>query len=84
MKKIVFLGSGSMAEAIISGIIKAGIIQNEYIFVTNKQDEARLAFIEATYGVTTSYDQQALLKDADVVFLAMKPKDVHEALIEVR
>lgn len=84
MKKIVFLGSGSMAEAIISGIIKAGIVQKEYIFVTNKQDEARLAFIEATYGVTTSYDQQALLKDADVVFLAMKPKDVHEALLEVR
>lgn len=84
MKKIVFLGSGSMAEAIISGIIKAGIVEKENIYVTNKQDTARLQYMQETYRVMTSYHQQALLKDADVVFLAMKPKDAHEALLEVR
>ncbi|MHA6252962.1 pyrroline-5-carboxylate reductase [Oceanobacillus sp. CAU 1775] len=84
MEKIVFLGSGSMAEAIISGILKAGIVKSENIFVTNKHDTARLEFMEDKYHVRTSYNQKELLQDAEVVVLAMKPKDVQEALIDVR
>src|SRR5690625_856362 len=84
MKKIVFIGSGSMAEAMIAGILKANIVEKNNIYVTNKQDHARLVYMKDTYGVEISYDRKELLEDADTIILAMKPKDIREALIEVR
>lgn len=84
MKKLVFIGSGSMAEAIIAGILKAKIMKNSDIYVTNKKDADRLNYMKEIYGVKTSYDREELLEQADAVVLAMKPKDVHEALHELR
>lgn len=84
MKKIVFLGSGSMAEAMIAGILKAEMVKASDIYITNKQDYARLVHMKEMYGVQTTYDRKELLEAADVVILAMKPKDIHEALTAVR
>lgn len=83
-KKILFIGAGSMSEAMISGIVSANIIEKQHIFVTNKQDRARLAYIEEKYGVKTSYNMEELMNEADVIILAMKPKDVKESLISIR
>lgn len=82
-ERIVFIGCGSMAEAIISGILKAKLVNKNQIYVTNKQDEERLAFIRETYGVETSYDREGLIKLADVVVLAMKPRDVKASLLKI-
>src|SRR5699024_5068648 len=41
-QKVVFIGAGSMAEAIIAGLVQAQFFPNEYIFVTNKNDRSRL------------------------------------------
>ena len=60
-KRIVFVGSGSMAEAIIAGMLQAGIVDKEQIYVTNKQDKERLVYMEKTYGVHTSYDKKTLI-----------------------
>lgn len=80
MEKILFIGSGSMAEAMIAGILKANIVDKNNIHVTNKQDHVRLTYMEETYGVKTSYEQKKLIEEADVIFLAMKPKDLKDAL----
>lgn len=83
-EQIVFIGCGSMAEAIIAGMLQAEIVSRKQIAVTNKQDKERLLYIEKTYGVKTSYDKKLLLDQADTVVLAMKPKDVKDSLEEVR
>lgn len=83
-ERIVFIGCGSMAEAIIAGMLKAELVDKSQIYVTNKQDEERLAYIQDTYGVETSYNKKKLLELADVVILAMKPKDVRESLLKIR
>ncbi|MEI3601457.1 MULTISPECIES: pyrroline-5-carboxylate reductase [unclassified Oceanobacillus] len=83
-KRIVFVGCGSMAEAIMGGMLQTKTVDKNDIYVTNKQDEGRLGNIEATYGVQTSYDKEKLLDLADVVILAMKPKDLAESLDEIR
>ncbi len=36
-----------------------------------------------TYGVKTSYDKEALFSRADVVILAMKPKDLKDSLLTI-
>ncbi|OCA87696.1 pyrroline-5-carboxylate reductase [Bacillus sp. FJAT-27225] len=80
MRKLVFVGAGSMAEALISGIIANGVLESPNIWVTNKSDEERLTDLSKRYGVTTSYDKDALFEGADAVILAMKPKDAKAGL----
>ncbi|RID89318.1 pyrroline-5-carboxylate reductase [Peribacillus asahii] len=76
MKKITFIGAGSMAEAIISGLVAEQVVDPKNINVTNKSNEARLASLNEKYGVTGTRNIQEAMKEADVVLLAVKPKDM--------
>ncbi len=76
MKKIAFIGAGAMAEAIISGLVARNMIESKNIFVTNKSNEAKLANLSERYGITGTRSVQEAMKDADVVVLAVKPKDI--------
>lgn len=84
MKKLVFVGAGSMAEAMISGIGASGLLPGEQIWVTNKQDTDRLKTLEQKYGIQATYDCVTLFKNADAVVLAMKPKDAAIAMEEIK
>jgi pyrroline-5-carboxylate reductase len=80
MSKIVFIGAGSMAEAMISGLIEKKMYSGKEIIVTNRSNDERLQELSRHYGVTTSRDYKKILKKASVVVLAFKPKDVVESL----
>ncbi|PLT34788.1 pyrroline-5-carboxylate reductase [Bacillus sp. V5-8f] len=80
MRKIAFIGAGSMAEAIISGMVAKDIVKPKEIYITNRSDKDRLAFLQSRYGVSISESLETLLKDADIVFLAVKPKDILGAM----
>ena len=84
MCKIAFLGGGSMTEAIISGINAKGEIKPSQMSVMNKQNQERLIFLNQKYGVTTAFNYENLLKDASVVVVAVKPKDVFDALTSIK
>ncbi|PKG21873.1 pyrroline-5-carboxylate reductase [Niallia nealsonii] len=80
MTKIAFIGAGSMSEALISGIISSKMISNENIFVTNNSNKERLNYLHSQYGVNFTYELDELVQDADVIILAMKPKDVKQGV----
>jgi len=82
--KLTFVGAGSMAEAIISGLIEKNIFSHEQIYVTNHQNKQRLATLAHTYGIKGSYDNHELFDQANIIVLAMKPKDVKDALETIR
>lgn len=84
MKKLVFVGAGSMAEAMISGIGASGLLPGKQIWATNKQDADRLRILEQKYGITTTYDLGQLFENADAIVLAMKPKDAAIAMEEIK
>lgn len=84
MKKLVFVGAGSMAEAMISGIGASGLLPREQLWITNRQDGERLRTLEQKYGVRATYDDQELFSHADIVFLTMKPKDAAAALARIK
>ena len=84
MKKLVFVGAGSMAEAMISGIGASGLLPGEQIWATNKQDTDRLKTLEQKYGIKATYDYEVLFRDADAIVLAMKPKDAAGAIEEIK
>lgn len=80
MTKIVFVGAGAMAEAIINGLTKSNKISPTSIHVTNKSDVNQLNYLKQTYNVQILCEQKEALTKANIVFLAMKPKDAQEAL----
>ncbi|MBD1378745.1 pyrroline-5-carboxylate reductase [Metabacillus arenae] len=84
MNKIAFIGAGSMAEAIIQGLIDGGMYLPEQIIVTNRSNIERLTYLKEEYGVNISANKQQVVQEASIVMLAMKPKDVCEGIESVR
>lgn len=80
MNKIAFIGAGSMAEAIIAGIIHTKTLTADQIYVTNKSDDERLEALKQTYQINCDKNKETVIKDADVIILSMKPQDIEEAV----
>ncbi|WP_339230793.1 pyrroline-5-carboxylate reductase [Oceanobacillus sp. FSL K6-2867] len=83
-KRIAFLGAGSLAEAMLAGIIKAEVVARGNIIVTNKSNEERLAYIENRYRVRCLSDKEAVFTNADIIILASKPKDAEESITSIK
>ncbi|WP_078411578.1 pyrroline-5-carboxylate reductase [Priestia abyssalis] len=83
-KTIAFLGAGSMAEAMISGIVHAGKIPCDQIMVTNRNNKERLIELRKKYGVTVAARDALQLDEIDILVLAMKPKDAEQALSSIK
>ncbi|WP_308634466.1 pyrroline-5-carboxylate reductase [Paenibacillus silvisoli] len=85
--KMCFYGAGSMAEAMVRGLLDRGLTEPGQISMMNRQNAARMEELNARYGVNTASmdaDKAAMLQEADIVFLMMKPKDAAEAIAQVR
>ena len=79
-KKLAFIGAGAAAEAIIAGILRAKIVVSEQIIVTNRQNEDRLKELAKRYDVKYTTDASEAIQFADIILLAMKPYDLHDAI----
>lgn len=84
LKKIAFIGAGSMSEAIIAGIIKSNFLNPAQVFVTNRTNKERLETLHKRYNVQVSHDQESVILGADIVVLSMKPADVTSAVDSIR
>ena len=79
MKKIVFIGAGAMAEAMIGGLVATNTVNEQQIFVTNRSNYNRLVDLQTLYRVQI-LEKIEDIADASLIVLAMKPKDVHAAM----
>ena len=76
--KIGFFGAGKMAEGILSAIPnKKDVVMAEKIAV-------RATELKKKYGVKTTDDLKAVVKSADLIFLAVRPQDVAAVAAEVK
>ena len=82
-KKIGFIGSGNMGNAMISGLIDSGASQPENIICSDVREDL-LQDIEAKFGVRTSTSNTAVAADADIVILAIKPQIMVPVLREIK
>lgn len=80
--KVVFVGAGNMAEAIVSGMVAANFCDPEKLVLTDIRPE-RLADLETEYGVTTS-TSNSVVKNAEIVVLAVKPQVMMDVLYEMK
>lgn len=72
-KKIGFIGSGMMAEAIVQGLLNKKLISPANICCSDPY-AARGTQLEEQYGVKTTTDNAKAVKGADIVILAVKPQ----------
>lgn len=77
-RRIVFIGAGNMAEALVKGLLKAGVSAAR-IAVTDVRSE-RLDYFRATFGVTALAENAQAAREADIVVLAVKPQQFSEVL----
>ena len=69
-----------MAEAMIAGVIEAGVTVAEQISV-GEPVEARREYLKDTYSIEVSSDNIAAVRGADVVILAVKPQQTPDVLL---
>ena len=76
--KIVFLGGGNMANALIGGMVKQGFAASD-IDVIDLGAEARTK-LAASYGVTCHASADSAPDSPDILVLAVKPQQMKEAV----
>ena len=79
-KTIAFLGAGSMAEAMISGIVYSRKVPPSQITVSNHRNKERLKTLKAKYNIHGISNEQLQIVRHDIILLAMKPKDAEDAI----
>ena len=78
-KKIAFIGSGAMAEAMISGLLRQKLAKPEDLRAADTRPE-RVEELQQKYGVQAFTDNNQAAEHADVVVLSVKPQRLAEVL----
>lgn len=76
--KLGIVGAGTMANAILDGVVESGLVWPEGITISNPHPE-KLEHAK-TLGVHTTLDNVQAVRAADLVILAVKPQKFEEIL----
>ena len=78
MKKVGFIGFGNMAQAMAQGFLEYGSTQYEYYACAKNYD--KLLITTSKYGVHACKDSIEVVKNSDIVILAVKPYLIEEVV----
>lgn len=81
--KIGFIGLGNMAKAMIGGILRKNIISPEDILGYARTKETRDR-VSKEYGITIGESNEQVARQADILFLAVKPQMFGEVIPQIR
>ena len=82
-KKIGFIGSGNMAKAMIGGIINSGLLKSNMI-TSSALTESTLKSIEKEFGINTTTDSREVVKNSEIIVVAVKPNVYDNVLASVK
>ncbi|MEY8390292.1 pyrroline-5-carboxylate reductase [Lachnospiraceae bacterium 45-W7] len=84
MDKIIgFIGGGNMASAIIGGMLQSGLAAKEQIIATAKTEHT-LTSLRERFGIAAIADNQQAARQADILFLAVKPYLFEEIIAQIK
>lgn len=81
--KIGFIGLGNMASAMIGGMLEKGMVQAADIVGSEKLETVAKRAGER-FGITAGTDNRVPAREADILFLAVKPNFLPEVIAEIR
>lgn len=83
MYKIGFLGGGTMAEAILSGLINHSTISSSHNIIVAEINAARREVLQAAYpALSVTESAEEMIKSCDMIFLAVKPYQLQQIIDE--
>jgi len=83
MFKVGIIGAGNMGEAIVRGLVKGGKLKSTQIIVSDV-DRNRVNSVVERYNVAGTTSNVRVVENADIVFIAVKPKDFEETVLPLR
>jgi pyrroline-5-carboxylate reductase len=84
MKDIIgFIGGGKMAEALIQGVLAAGLVTPEGIRAADP-DSGRRQLLTNQYGIKTCADANDFIGECTILILAVKPQVMGKVLDSVK
>lgn len=81
--KIGFIGLGNMATAMIGGMLEKGLVEPHDVIGSDK-NTAALEKAKEQHKITTVFNNIQVAKEADVLFLAVKPIVFPEVIEEIK
>jgi pyrroline-5-carboxylate reductase len=78
-KKIAFIGSGAMGEAMIAGLLRQGLAKPGNMNASDNRQE-RADELHERYGVNPFTNNNEATRDVDVVVLSVKPQRLTDVL----
>lgn len=72
------LGCGTMGQAIVAGLLRAGLATDQVVATVRRNDRAQQ--LSDKHGINVSTDNLAACKGAKVVVIALKPQRMREIL----
>lgn len=82
-RRIALIGAGTMGRTIATGLVQAGIVPAARISVAD-HDSEKTAALARDVGVRNAPTPADAVRDADIVMLCVKPKDVPSVLHALR
>ena len=82
-KTIGFIGCGNMGSAMIGGITGSGLVPASKV-IASAHTSATVEKIKDQFGIRTTLDNQTVAKEADILFLAVKPYLYAEVITEIK
>ena len=82
-KKLGFIGAGKMATAILKGVLKSKVFENNNIFISDKNPQA-LEILKKEYNINLCSSNTEVVKNADIILFAVKPFVLREVLKEIQ
>ena len=81
-KKIAFLGAGNMAEALVKGLLGAGVATPAEIVCAEPRADRREE-LRKKYGVAVTASNAEAASQAGIVLLSVKPQEMDAVLAEI-
>lgn len=81
-KTIGFLGAGNLAEALIKGLLASRSVGANQIIASDRAS-SRLVHLAETYEIKVYNKNHEVIRNADIIFLTVKPQDARDALAEI-
>jgi pyrroline-5-carboxylate reductase len=80
-RRITFIGAGNMANAIIKGLLRAGLSKDKVTATVRRAEKKKE--LEDAYGIRVASDNLTAAREAEVVVLCVKPQALDKVLIEI-
>ncbi|MDX1616954.1 MAG: pyrroline-5-carboxylate reductase [Candidatus Promineifilaceae bacterium] len=80
---IAFIGSGTMAEAMIRGLLAQNIVEKDQIIAAGPRPE-RGSFLQQRHGIRVTVDNTIAAEEGDIVVLSTKPQVLNDVMPEIR